>query len=1013
MKNVLTLLLTMMAIGLPLGMSAITTIEVIPGKLQDQFLNLSERPMELKLIGSINATDIQYINSGTGKIGSVTTLDLSEVKLAVSDEPYNTTRIGSTGIGMGSISVQFCISNECRTDTMGASADLGGGSITYRIFSNSLAGGFIGNKTLKNVVLPKALPSIGTYMFSGSAIESVVFPDAPSCIEKQAFSNTTNLAALSLPSTITEIEDGAFQSSVITSINIPAACKEIGEYAFFESKLTSITLNNVVRLGRSAFAKVPLQGTLNLNNLMVIPSGAFLGTDISSIKFSQELKTIEPKAFECCVNLKSIILPEGLEDVGSRAFYDCLNLNDISLPNSLISIGAYAFPANWSSKLPAENGIIYLGKTAYRLSTNLSPVSELKFKEGTVTIASNILGNDYGISNEVAAFRNAIKRIVFPSSLRYIGDKTDCSGYCFSFLDNLESVDFNDGLLMIGHYAFNECKKLDINYWPESLEYIGAKSFSNTKINSLILTKNLKYVGSGAFSGCDFLYEVKLNSKRLYVGSQTSYTDDPFAVDREYCFIGSAGLESVTIGSEVERIPGGFLDCSMPNLRRLVVEKGESPVEVGDYAFYELPITITDFSRPINYVGSHSFKYCKFDKEPNLSLCHYYGTGAFAGASGITNLSLDSDIQMLGENAFEDVSTLKTLYYNIPSAESFRTTSNAYTLFKGSNNLSTITFGPDVEQIQAYEFADLNGLKDVFFLSRDCESRATPTHLLIGDQAFRSSSLRTIIFPDCRTALGDYVFVNCTNLNAVRFGYGLENIGQRTFYYSGIEYVDFPSSFFAFTGGDVFERANNLKAVYFHSSDVPAGLSGVSFTKSAVVFAPANAVSNYKKYSSQNVLPYAIESFILDKSELSLKSNETAPLIPTIAPIEYSGLNVVWTSSDSSVASVDYNGTVTAHATGTATITASISFMSGFEASCKVFVNGGAGINDVNSDNRISIFVEDGLLIVNGVAEYSELQVFSVTGLLVYAGKEHRVCGLARGIYIVNIEGVTSKIVIQ
>lgn len=750
---------------------------------------------------------------------------------------------------------------------------------------------------------------------------------------------------------------------------------------------------------------------MNISNLAVIPAGAFTQTDISSIKFSSNLKTIESKAFEHCVNLKSIKLPEGLEDVGGKAFNECYALSDISIPESLVSIGGSAFPIDWAMKLPSENGIVYIGKTAYCLSSKLTPESELKFKDGTVSIASNILGSDYGISTEAAAFRDAIKRIVCPSSLRYIGDKTDCSSSCFRDMKNLEEVVLNDGLLMIGHYAFNSCEKLDISYWPESLEYIGAQSFTNTKIGSLNLTKNLQYVGFEAFSSCNFLYEIKLNSKRLYVGNQTNYFDDPYAVDREYCFISGTGLESVTIGSEVERIPGAFLDCSMPNLRRFVVEKSEMPVEVGDFAFDAFPLTISDFPRPINYVGSYAFSSCKFDKEPDISLCIYYGSYAFSDASGITSLSLDSDILMLGEHAFDNVNTLNTLYYNIRSAENFRTTSNAYTPFSECNNLSMITFGPDVEKIQAYEFAYLNGLKDVYFQPRTNESRATPTPLLIDDQAFRNSTLRTIVFPDCRTALGDYVFGNCTNLKTVRFGEGLENIGQRTFYYSGIEYVDFPSSFCAFTGDKVFERANSLKAVYFHSTDVPTGLSWVSFNKSAVVYAPADAVDKYRKATSQDVLPYAIESFTLDKTELSLKSDETASLKLTIAPQEYMGLNVVWTSSDSSVVSVDNNGTVTAHATGTATITASAAFMSDSHTTCKVVVNDGADIDDVTVDNRISIYVEDGSLIVNGAAENSELRVYSISGLLVYAGKEHRVYGLAPGIYIVNIEGIASKIV--
>lgn len=1003
-----------MAIGSPLGMSAITTIEVVPGNLQNQLLDLLTRPTELKLTGSINAVDIQYINTGTGKIGGVTTLDLSEVNLIVGDEPYNTTRIGSTGIGMGGISVQFCISNECRVDTISTPAALGGGSIMYRIYSNSLAGGFVGNKTLKNVVLPKALPSIGTYMFSGSVIESVVFSFAPSRIERFAFSNTQSLSALSLPESVTIIEDGAFQSSMLASVNIPPACKEIGASAFAGAKLTSVDLSKVERLGRDVFSKTPLQGTINLSKLSIIPSGAFQKSTISEIVFASNLKTIESSAFLDCDNLKSISLPDGIEDVGSKAFYDCNKLTDINLPNSLISIGANAFPIDWAQKLPSENGIIYIGKTAYCLAPNPKPVSELKFKDGTISIASKLIPEAYGASESVVAFRNAIKRIVFPSSLLYIGDKTDCWGYCFQNLKNLEEVELNDGLLMIGHYAFDCSEKLDINHWPESLKYIGARAFRGTKIGSLTLTKNLEYVGYQSFTGCKFLYEVNLKSKRLFVGSETAHLTDPFAVDAEYCFLSGEGLETVTIGSGVERIPPDFLPYSMPNMRRFVVEKGETPIKIGDYAFDNLPLTITDFPRPISYVGSYAFRECKFANEPDLSQCDYYGTNAFSGASGITFISLDEDIRMLGDCAFENVSTLKSVYYNIPSPEKFlNNKTSGYTPFRGCDNLTTLTFGPDVELISMGEFGKLAGLKDVVFLPRDNGSKATQTSLLIDDQAFRSSALERIVFPDCRTALGDYVFGNCDKLKVVRFGAGLENVGYRAFYYSGVEAIDFPPSFSAFTGNNVFERANNLKAVYFHTDDAPAGLSGAAFNSNTVVYTPVTAVDNFKKCTNQTIVPYSIEKFSLDKTELSLESDQTVTLNLTIAPQEYSGLNVKWTSSDPSVATVSDNGTVTAHSTGNAKITANIAFMSGFETSCQVTVNGVSGIDEVTADKKISISTEGGSLVVYGATEGSILRIYSISGLLIYEGKKYCVSGLEPGIYIVNIEGVTLKVVIN
>jgi len=69
------------------------TIDVTtPGSLQDMLLDLPTRPKELTITGNINATDINYINSGAGKIAGVTILDLSNVKLVASDIPYNTTQ---------------------------------------------------------------------------------------------------------------------------------------------------------------------------------------------------------------------------------------------------------------------------------------------------------------------------------------------------------------------------------------------------------------------------------------------------------------------------------------------------------------------------------------------------------------------------------------------------------------------------------------------------------------------------------------------------------------------------------------------------------------------------------------------------------------------------------------------------------------------------------------------------------------------------------------------------------
>ncbi len=75
----------------------------------------------------------------------------------------------------------------------------------------------------------------------------------------------------------------------------------------------------------------------------------------------------------------------------------------------------------------------------------------------------------------------------------------------------------------------------------------------------------------------------------------------------------------------------------------------------------------------------------------------------------------------------------------------------------------------------------------------------------------------------------------------------------------------------------------------------------------------------------------------LDQTELNLKNGETAALTPIFTPANAHNKNVIWQSSDETVATVAADGTVTGVKRGTATITA-ISEDGGYEATATVNV---------------------------------------------------------------------------
>ena len=65
----------------------------------------------------------------------------------------------------------------------------------------------------------------------------------------------------------------------------------------------------------------------------------------------------------------------------------------------------------------------------------------------------------------------------------------------------------------------------------------------------------------------------------------------------------------------------------------------------------------------------------------------------------------------------------------------------------------------------------------------------------------------------------------------------------------------------------------------------------------------------------------AVTGVTLNGNAISLKVDETATLVATVAPENATNKNVTWSSDAPSIASVDQNGKITAHAEGSATIT--------------------------------------------------------------------------------------------
>ncbi|WP_123039251.1 Ig-like domain-containing protein [Cohnella candidum] len=96
---------------------------------------------------------------------------------------------------------------------------------------------------------------------------------------------------------------------------------------------------------------------------------------------------------------------------------------------------------------------------------------------------------------------------------------------------------------------------------------------------------------------------------------------------------------------------------------------------------------------------------------------------------------------------------------------------------------------------------------------------------------------------------------------------------------------------------------------------------------SVTAVAPGKAVITVKAHNGKTAVmtitvPVSVNGVTMNKTELTLKTGKTAQLAAVISPTNATVKTVVWTSSDTSIATVNAKGLVTAAGSGTATITA-------------------------------------------------------------------------------------------
>ena len=103
-----------------------------------------------------------------------------------------------------------------------------------------------------------------------------------------------------------------------------------------------------------------------------------------------------------------------------------------------------------------------------------------------------------------------------------------------------------------------------------------------------------------------------------------------------------------------------------------------------------------------------------------------------------------------------------------------------------------------------------------------------------------------------------------------------------------------------------------------------------------------------------------VTSLELDKDSLTLRENGSDTLTATVEPADATNKAVTWASSDTDIATVSEDGTVTAVSAGRATITATAADGSGASASCEVTVTHGDMVQTPKKDATCTAYGTEG-----------------------------------------------------
>ena len=275
-------------------------------------------------------------------------------------------------------------------------------------------------------------------------------------IEASAFYNCVNLSEVTIPDSVTDIGQNAFdETNIVNSQN--SAIKYVGKWVvnFTDKTAEDVTIKD---------------GTVG------IAQCAFVGG----------------------VALKSVRLPDSLLYINDNAFSYCKNLSNVTIGDKVKYIGRYAFNETQILK-NQDTAVKYIGNWLVDCDKD---VTDVIVKDGT-----------YGISSSAFSYAK-LQTITIPESVKVIlreafsgtplidnqsGDVKYADNWIIDCNEKATKVQIKEETVGIADSAFSFCNNITEIVLPDSLETINDNAFFNcTGLSSMVIPTTVKNISLNA-----------------------------------------------------------------------------------------------------------------------------------------------------------------------------------------------------------------------------------------------------------------------------------------------------------------------------------------------------------------------------------------------------------------------------------------------------------------------------------------------------------------------------------